>query len=51
MLSGRSIGVVLLAIWLICEGAIAVLSLTFQGIQVILGVLAIIAGILLLIGR
>jgi hypothetical protein len=51
MMGGRSIGTILLALWLIVTGAIAVLGLTFQGIVVIMGVVAIIAGILILIGR
>ncbi len=50
-MSNRSIGMILLALWLIITGAIAVLGLTFQGIVVIMGVMAIIAGILLLVGR
>lgn len=50
-MNNRTIGVVLLCIWLICEGAVSVLSLTFNGIQIILGILAILAGILILVGR
>lgn len=50
-MSGRSIGTVLLCLWLIAEGAVSVLSLTFNGIHVILGLIAIAAGILILLGR
>lgn len=50
-MNNRSIGVILFCLWLIAMGMVAVLSLTFQGMNVILGVLAIVAGILILIGR
>lgn len=44
-------GRVLAAIWLIVQGAVAVLGLSFAGLPVIMGVLAIVAGILILAGR
>jgi hypothetical protein len=50
-MGGRSWGTILLAIWLICTGAIAVLGLSFQGMAIILGIAAIAAGILILAGR
>jgi hypothetical protein len=50
-LNNRSIGVILFCLWLIAQGMVAVLSLNFQGMNVILGIVAIIAGILILIGR
>ncbi len=43
-------GFVLLAIWLILTGLIALLGLTFAGLNIIMGLLALIAGILILIG-
>jgi hypothetical protein len=50
-MGGRSWGTILLALWLICEGAVAVLSLSFNGIHIVLGIMAIAAGILILAGR
>lgn len=46
-----SFGMLLLGIWLILYGLIALLALSFQGIGIMMGVLALIAGILLLVGR
>lgn len=50
-MAGRSWAVILLALLLIAVGMSVVLHLTFEGMNVILGVLAIIDGILWLIGR
>ncbi len=50
-MTNRSFGVVILCIWLIAMGLIAVLSLTFVSMNIILGLLAIAAGILILVGR
>jgi hypothetical protein len=47
----RNLGMLLLAIWLILNGLIALLGLSFQGIGVIMGLLAIAAGIFILLGR
>jgi uncharacterized membrane protein HdeD (DUF308 family) len=47
----RNIGFLLLAIWLILEGLIALFSLSFSGLPIIMGILAIAAGIFILIGR
>jgi hypothetical protein len=47
----RNIGMLLLAIWLILYGLIALLSLSFAGLGVIMGLLAIAAGIFILLGR
>jgi fatty acid desaturase len=47
----RNIGMLLLAIWLILYGLIAVLGLSFAGLGVIMGLLAIAAGIFILLGR
>jgi hypothetical protein len=46
-----NLGFILLAIWLILEGATDIFGLTFNGLNVIKGILAIAAGILILIGR
>jgi hypothetical protein len=47
----RNIGMLLLAIWLILWGLIEVLSLSFSGLWLIMGVLAIAAGIFILLER
>jgi hypothetical protein len=47
----RNIGFLLLAIWLILYGLIALFSLSFSGLGLIMGILAIAAGIFILIGR
>jgi hypothetical protein len=47
----RNIGMLLLAIWLIATGLISILSLSFTGLGVIMAILAIAAGIFILIGR
>ena len=50
-MSNRSIGVVLFCLWLIAMGLIAVLSLQFKAMDIILGLVAIAAGGLILLGR
>jgi len=47
----KNIGLLLLAIWLILTGLIALFSLSFNGLDIIMGILAIAAGIFILIGR
>jgi hypothetical protein len=47
----ESLGVILLAIWLILEGLISLFGLSFAGLGVIMGLLALAAGILLLVFR
>jgi hypothetical protein len=47
----KSIGMILLAIWLILTGLIALFNLSFQGIGLIMGILAVAAGILILVER
>ncbi len=47
----KNIGMLLLAIWLILNGLIALFSLSFNGLSVIMGLLAIAAGIFILLGR
>lgn len=47
----KNLGTILLAIWLIIYGLITVVGLSFQGLSIGMAVLAIVAGILLLIGR
>ena len=47
----RNIGMLLLAIWLIVTGLIALLGLSFSGLPILMAILAIAAGVFLLIGR
>jgi hypothetical protein len=47
----KNLGMLLLAIWLILYGLTALLGFSFQGMPLIMGILAIAAGILILIGR
>jgi hypothetical protein len=47
----RKIGFLLLAIWLILYGLISLLSLSFAGLWIIMGLLAIAAGIFILLER
>jgi uncharacterized membrane protein HdeD (DUF308 family) len=47
----KNLGFLLLAIFLILYGLIALFSLTFNGLPIIMGILALVAGILILIGR
>jgi hypothetical protein len=48
---GRSIGMILLSLYLILLGLMALLSLSFNGSSLLLGALALVAGIALLAGR
>ena len=47
----KNLGMLLLAIWLIMTGLIPLLSLNFPSLSLIMGVLAIAAGVLILLGR
>jgi hypothetical protein len=47
----KNIGMLLLAIWLILTGLIALFSLSFEGLGLIMGLLAIVSGIFILLGR
>jgi hypothetical protein len=51
LLVTRNAGMLLLAIWLILTGLFALFSISFAGEGVIMGILALAAGILILIGR
>lgn len=46
----KNLGMILLAIWLIIRGLVALISLSFTGLDVLLGILAIAAGLLILFG-
>jgi hypothetical protein len=47
----NNLGMILLSIWLILWGLIYVLSLSFAGLNLVMGILAIVAGVLLLLKR
>src|SRR5688572_26988209 len=47
----RNLGMLLLAIWLIISGLVPLLKLSFDGLGMLLAVLAIAAGALILTGR
>lgn len=47
----RNIGMLLLAVWLIMTGLVPLLNIGFSGLGTVMAVLAIAAGILLVIGR
>lgn len=47
----RNLGMLLLAIWLILGGLMPLLNLGFSGASIIMAILAIAAGVLILIGR
>ena len=46
-----NIGMLLLAIWLILSGLIPLLSISFSGLGMVMAILAIAAGILIVVGR
>jgi hypothetical protein len=50
-MKGRSIGMILLAVYLILAGLVGLANLNFAYQGVIMGVLALLAGVLLLIGK
>jgi len=47
----RSLGMLLLAIWLILSGLTELLQFNFQGLPMLMALLALAAGILILFGR
>jgi hypothetical protein len=46
-----STGVVLMGVWLVLTGLTLVINLHFTGLPMLQGILALVAGILILIGR
>lgn len=46
----KGLGIVVLSIWLMLRGFVALISLSFAGMNIVLGVLAIAAGLLVLLG-
>jgi len=47
----KNLGMLLLSIWLILTGVIPLLSLSFSGLHAVMAILAIVAGLLILMGR
>jgi hypothetical protein len=47
----KSIGMILLGIWLIMTGLIPLLHLNFEGLPLIMAILAIVTGALILLGE
>jgi hypothetical protein len=47
----KNIGMLLLAIWLILTGLVPLLHLSFSGLGTLKAILAIVAGVLIAIGR
>jgi hypothetical protein len=47
----RNIGMLLLAVWLILTGLIPLLNLRFSGLEMVMAILAIAAGVLIVVGR
>lgn len=46
-----NLGLFLLAVWLILTGLIALLGLGFEGMRTVMGILALAAGVLILVRR
>jgi len=47
----QNLGMLLLGIWLIVNGLISLLGLSFQGLPLLMGILALAAGILIVLRR
>jgi hypothetical protein len=47
----KNIGMILLAVWLILSGLIPLLNLSFSGVGMLMAILAIAAGVFIVIGR
>lgn len=47
----KNLGMLLLAIWLVLNGLISLLGLSFVGLGLLMGILAIAAGISIFMGR
>ncbi len=47
----RNVGILLLAVWLIVTGIVPLLNLSFSGLGTVMAILAIAAGVLIVVGR
>jgi hypothetical protein len=51
MKATRSLGMLLLGVWLIISGVVPLINLSFSGLGTLMAVLALVAGILIVAGR
>jgi hypothetical protein len=47
----RNVGMLLLALWLVLTGLVPLLHLSFSGLGTVMAILAIAAGVLIVVGR
>ena len=47
----RNLGMMLLGIWLILNGLVSLMSLSFSGLGMLMALLALVSGLLILIGK
>jgi hypothetical protein len=47
----KNLGMVLLGLWLIMTGLIPLLHFSFQGLSIVMAILAVVAGVMILFGR
>ncbi len=47
----RNLGMLLLALWLVLSGLINIVNLSFSGLGLLMGLLALLAGVAILVGR
>jgi hypothetical protein len=47
----RNVGMLLLGVWLIMTGLVPLLNLSFSGLGIVMAILAIAAGVLIVVGR
>jgi hypothetical protein len=47
----KNLGMLLLSVWLILTGLIPLLNLSFSGLHTVMAILAIVTGLLILVGR
>ena len=47
----RNVGMLLLAVWLIVTGLVPLLHFSFSGLGTVMAILAIAAGVLIIVGR
>lgn len=47
----KNLGMLLLGVWLILTGLISLLAFSFQGLSLVMAILAVAAGVLIILGR
>ncbi len=47
----RNVGMLLLAVWLVLTGLVPLLNFSFSGLGTVMAILAIAAGVLIVVGR